>query len=563
VDHALEIRNGGLLIVNDTVTLSTGLGETVEPLSDFLIGFPFRYRSNLDYCFAYDLASPDERFDVRLDVGLGRIGFYGVKAVFPESVDIGDGKSYSFVVIFVFSNLIDSWVPELEPENALFNVKFPMFPSLTQSISQCNVTINLPSNSTYLGISHLKDRELDFNKTMVPTREILTFVQSPLESFAYELGWLDFVQMAPSPSEYFAIFDATDVKRDVALDEWGRISVSDSYALTNKAIWNLTSITVLLPQGAYNVYARDLLGNVHGITPEDTNRTGYVSAQIPLKTELKEGSTTEFIISYTLPWSNYITHRSTSEFELSFNFLENPDLTVRELRTTVTLPKGANLRSSSTTPNIVKGNVFQETVTYTFSNVTPFRDLSFDIRYDHPPFWASFYPTLWMGVLVTIGGAVALLWRRAPTAPAAALIPVSSEALKRFVEAYEEKTKISSELESAEGLLRRGKVSRRRYKVRRKTLEGRLSALSRELGALREEMRAASPRFADIMGQVEVAEALLDGVERDFQRVEAQYKSGEISKGAYRRLISEYEGRRERAKTTIEGVLLRLREEIR
>ncbi len=168
-----------------------------------------------------------------------------------------------------------------------------------------------------------------------------------------------------------------------------------------------------------------------------------------------------------------------------------------------------------------------------------------------------------MGILVTIVCTTVLTWSRAPKPPTVPTIPISLDILRSFVDAYEEKTKISSELESIKELLRRGKITRRRYKIRRKTLEGRLSALSRELTGLREKIRVASSRYASIMGQVEVAEALLEGVERDIRRAEARHRSGEISKGAYRRLITEHERRRERAKTTIEGVLIRLREEIR
>jgi len=56
---------------------------------------------------------------------------------------------------------------------------------------------------------------------------------------------------------------------------------------------------------------------------------------------------------------------------------------------------------------------------------------------------------------------------------------------------------------------------------------------------------------------------MLEGVETDIRRVEARYRHGEISKGAYGRLLQEYHRRRERAKTAIDEVLLRLREEIR
>jgi hypothetical protein len=213
-------------------------------------------------------------------------------------------------------------------------------------------------------------------------------------------------------------------------------------------------------------------------------------------------------------------------------------------------------------PKNIERDVFQETVTYSFFNVTPFKDLNFVLSYGYLAFWASFYPTLWMGVLIIIASAIAFLWR-APKPPTVPMIPVPPEDLRSFVEAYEGKTRILSELESMEGKLRKGKIPRRRYKVRKKMLEGRLSTLSRDLSNLGEKIRTAGAKYANIMRQIEVAETMLEGVETDIRRVEARYRRGEISKGAYGKLIEEYRRRMNRARTTIDGVLLRLREEIR
>ncbi len=561
IDHTIEIRNGGLVIVNDTVKLSTSLQENIAPLQSFSIGFPFQYRTNLDYCFAYDSSDEEKRLDVILDVGLGKIGFYGVNVKFREPIDISGGKSHNFTVVFVFSNLLYSWIPLYEPYIA-FNMTFPVFPSLTQNVSLCNVKVILPSHSTYVS-SYLRNEKLDFNKTELPTRQILNYSQSPLEGFANEAAWLYFTQSQPSEDEYFLLFDVNEIDRHVTLDEWGNLLVSDSYNLTNKAVWNITTITKHLPHDAYNIYARDALGDLHPVDPEEGNKPGYVNASIPLGITLKEGNTTEFTVSYSLPWKEYIDSEGTSDFTLGFHFFEPFNLTIRKLVTTITLPKGADFRSSSASPDTIRKDTLQEIATFTFYNFTPFHELNFDLTYEHLMFWASFYPTLWMGTLVTIISAAVLIWRKAPKPPTIPMIPVSSEILRSFVEAYEERTKISSELEIMEGRLRKGKIPRRRYKVRKKTLEGRLSALSRESAGLREKIRAAGSRYANMMGQVEVAEALLEGVEGDIRRAEARHRSGEISKGAYRRLIAEYERRKERAKTTIEGVLLRLREEIR
>ena len=40
VDRGIYIQNGGLVIINDTISLSTQINETMEPLQNFSLGFP-------------------------------------------------------------------------------------------------------------------------------------------------------------------------------------------------------------------------------------------------------------------------------------------------------------------------------------------------------------------------------------------------------------------------------------------------------------------------------------------------------------------------------------------
>jgi len=143
VDHALEIGHGGLIVINDTVRLSTQPGENADSLQDFRIGFPFDYKSNLEYCFAYDTAVPEKQLDVVLDAGLGRINFYGVNVIFSEPVDVSDGKSYSFTVVFVFSDLITPSISPIEPDTLIWNATFLLYPSLPTDASIC---LDTPTN---------------------------------------------------------------------------------------------------------------------------------------------------------------------------------------------------------------------------------------------------------------------------------------------------------------------------------------------------------------------------------------------------------------------------------
>jgi hypothetical protein len=235
---------------------------------------------------------------------------------------------------------------------------------------------------------------------------------------------------------------------------------------------------------------------------------------------------------------------------------------VRKLVVTLTLPEGAEFTHLPDL-GMVEKSVFQETLTFVYHNITPFQDLSQEATYEYTVFWSSFRPTLWVGTAVAVLGVLALLWRAPrPAVPPIPTIPVRREELKSYVDAYEEKRRSQRELETLEERARKRKIPRRRYKVRKRALESRLSVLSKDLARLREKLQSASSKYADMMRQIEVAEAELEGIEAGIRRTETRYRRGEISTAAYHKLLENYYRRRERARTTIDGVLLRLREEI-
>jgi len=560
VDHIFEIKDDGLVILKENFKLTNKLGENTVSLQNFTTGFPLEYGSDLDYCFAYG-ESPNEQLDVLLDVGLGKIGFYGVNAVFPNSgIQIDIDESYSFTVVFVFSGLVSVETPETQSE-LLWNFTFPLFPSLPEQASECNVTIFLPDETIYRD-SLLASRGLNFEVTTIGSRQILNFIRKPLENFAYEPSWLIFFQ---------STIDANEIKREITLDEWGHIYLSESYYLKNNGLWNLTGIKIHLPQGVHEISARDESGDLQVVLQEG-NAITPTNVTIQLRSVVKENEETRFTVTYWVPWKKYVNQHGLYNFDWSFAFIERQyfNWTIKKLTVIIILPEGAKFLQFPVIQENLRGqvseslrrNVFQEVLTYTFYNITPLRELNFDLTYDYFVFWSSFRPTLWIGVVVLIGSVIALLWR-VPKPPPAPIIPVPSGDLRSFVGNYEKKTSLLSELETLEQQLMRGKITRRRYKIRRKTIDGRLSVLSRDLSSLREKIRTAGPRYSNIMRQIEIAETELEGAETDIRRVEARYRRGEISKGACDRLLGEYHRKRERAKVTIDGVLLRLREEIR
>jgi chromosome segregation ATPase len=173
--------------------------------------------------------------------------------------------------------------------------------------------------------------------------------------------------------------------------------------------------------------------------------------------------------------------------------------------------------------------------------------------------------------LLAVVGCVIVAVRRRPKVSAAPLkiaapkapVGVSSDNVRAFTEAYEEKSRIASELKSLDDRARKGKIPRRRYKVQRRALEVRSDALSRNIVDLKRAFRGGGGLYADLVRQLDIAEAELDEVETDIESVETRQRRGELSLEEYKKQLVDCQRRREKAETTVNGILLRLREEIR
>jgi len=407
----------------------------------------------------------------------------------------------------------------------------------------------LPIEASYKESSH------NFTKTTSGSYQILKHAKAPLEAFIKDSAWLRFTHSD------FPLIENEEVRREIILDETGQGHLSDSYLIVNRGIKQLSGISLGLPRGATQVSAWDTFGSLSA-SVEEKNVTTYTNVTVTLRELLDMGEWGEFTVKYLLPRETYVVQEDWRSFNLSFTMLERFHWTVRKLTVSLILPEGAEfVHVQGVNPTVVQKEMFQEKVVLTIFNATSLHNLQFSVAYTYLVFWASFRPTLWIGLVVAAIGAAVLL--RRPLKPPVPIIPVPTDVLRRFVDAYEERDRLLRELEMLERQAQKGKIPRHRYKVRRRTLESRLSTLSRDLTDLRGKLRSAGAKYAEMMGRIEAAETELEGVEEDTRRIEIRYRRRELSSEAYRRLLEEYHRRRERAKTTVEGLLLRLREEIR
>jgi len=140
---------------------------------------------------------------------------------------------------------------------------------------------------------------------------------------------------------------------------------------------------------------------------------------------------------------------------------------------------------------------------------------------------------------------------------------LTSENIKEFTDAYEEKKELSAELKSLDSRAQKGKIPRRQYKVQRKIIENRLETLSATIESLKELFRNSGQANSDLMRQLDSSEEDLLDADENIKSLESRQKTGEISLETYKEEIGDYQKQKDKAESTINGILLRLREKTR
>ena len=535
VSHQTTVLYNGYVLINDTITINV----TGQAPFDFLIGFPYRYGQHLLRSVAHNTS---DFFAVTLNVPLGEhVGFYAAKIGPLQGV-----PQLVFSVEFVLSN---SLLVQDSQDATRFRLDFPAYPSLMKPVAVCNGSIVLPKDAVFV--------------SGVPGG--VTYAKENMPEFTDSSGLINFT----SSADNVRIMDIEEFSSEIRMTELGGADCTGTYHLTNKATESLNSTDIVLPSNAFGVTAHDELGRtMAGPTQTDqaTNRF-----RVTFASSVETNKSFGFSVEYLLP-NNYTVQGNAGGFLFNMSLFQNLNYYVSQASVSFVMPEGARVTSfkdtlTGDTPRLSR-SIYQETATIAKSNVISVDGFNAEISYDYNPLWLSFQPTMWVWALAIVGCTVAATWRR-PKAPAARgpapamAVRIGADYLKSFVDSYEEKIKIASELGSLEARVSKGRIPRRRYKVLRKTFETRLETLDRELDESKDRLRAAGGKYGDLMRQLEISEAEINEAETNVRSIEARHAGGELSFEAYRKLQSDYQRRKEGAEMTIKGILLRLREEIR
>jgi hypothetical protein len=515
----------------------------------------------------------DNLYQVNLGVPLGdRSGFYAA------SVNFNGNTPTDFTVAFVLSNQITNFI---QSDN-VYTLGYPSYPSLTQNVGACDVTLSLPATPTSISISK-SDGQI-YTSTYTATNLAAYTYSSALASFTL-------------PSGVLQLSEITQLNRQITIDTSGKVSSQDKYQVTNNSPATMNSFAMGVPSSASNIIIRDEFGRTltNSVTPSVSD-TSIVNAT--LVTFLTSGQSGSITMTYNLPsasiqGSQYVLN----DFRLfsAYNYYVDQAVFtfVSPEGATIVMPQISSLDSSST----LTRQTFQDTLTVTRDGVSYLdynapESNTVKLAYDYNPIWVSFRPTFWASFAAVIGSVGVVFFRRRKpaektpittkkerqtpkpmastttpqqeeTVAPATVFHITQDSLRDFTDAYEEKKVLNTELKSLDQRAQKGKIPRRQYKVQRQTLENRLETLARNIKRLKDSFRTATGGYADLMKQLDSAEEDLAEADESIRSLEARKSSGEISLETYKKNIGDYQKSKEKAESTINGILLRLREKIR
>jgi hypothetical protein len=553
VDHQIQVMYSGHVVVLDTVHVAGQVSD------GFMIGLPFSFSDDVLKGFAYD---NDHVYQLNLGVQLGnQTGFYGAE------VNFNGYTPETFTVAFVLSNRL---ITQLS--NGSFLLDFPAYPSLTKNIANCNVELLFPSSPHRLNIA--KD-DGEVNQAI--------YSVANLPAYRYSIGKATF----NVPTGTLQLVTISNLNRDVTIDPTGTVTVGETYQMTNNASL-LSSFVFSLPVEAKNIAVTDEFNRPIPLALGASANGDMTLANVTLVSLLTGNQSTSLNINYNmnaanLQQSNYILPYFDAFPRLAY--------LVNQASLTFNLPEGATITSPTAETldsfSTLTRQTYQDTLSikqsdFSFVDYLAHQQNSLDFAFTYNPVWVSIRPTFLVAFAAVICCLGAVVYQRRkpkeetykarserlaqqqgtqiPEAKAGQQVTI--ENIREFVSTYSIKLQLNAELRSLEHKAQKNRITRRQYRVQKQTVETRLQGIESSISRLKPLFLNSSGSYGDYIRQLDLAQEDLDKAYRDIQNLEELQNKGQISVETYKKSLIEYQKRRDKADSAINGILNRLREKI-
>jgi hypothetical protein len=540
IDIARNINAGqyGVGHISDKFTLLNN-GTTSASYLD--VAIPRSLLSNLTYVDAQD--SSGNKLTIEADVNKTS-QFYWMRVHFAQ--DLASNKNYTFTMNTVLGEIVDS-------ESYGYLVNMTAAPVLAQDVRMANVTFfaptgsafRLPSNSTY-------------TQGTINGYPTLTNEYKPWNAYSDA----QFTVIYTAINQY--LLDLNSLDRQILIGSDGSLGVKETYTFHNPSSAG-TSLTITLPDGAYNVMTYDEVGAL-SVSPQNPTSPYQIQLQPRGGTQIMPNENFTVTVTYNVPQSKYVSQLGWwGSYNLTFALIDNKDdLFWKEASVTIVTPDGAsitNFKLSPQSPVSKPIQIGQGDHSFKLQDVTTEMPMNFGLTLSYIPFLSALPVLPWLVGLEIAILAFALFMRiRRPPELA---VPIPVEKLREFVELYDERLALTRELVVMEEEVNRGGLVKHEFRRRRKVMDLRLDELNKALMALKAELRSTTPQHEELIRRIDRAEGEIATSRASINQVRDQYRSGRITRETYDSLMNDISKRIDRAEEAVETSLITLREQAR
>ena len=147
---------------------------------------------------------------------------------------------------------------------------------------------------------------------------------------------------------------------------------------------------------------------------------------------------------------------------------------------------------------ITSKNLFTQSITFSFQNLTSVIDFDLFVEYEYAFFWSIFRPALWIGIPVLIlVGVIIIRKRRKPYS--SVVISYIVEILQSFVKTYERRLRLRSEMDSLEASFENKRIRKKDYNRRKRILEQRIRMLNKAIKKLANGVRLEGSKYKNFI----------------------------------------------------------------
>ena len=468
--------------------------------------------------------------------GIQKWNIYLSNPLYPEEITY-------YLVEMIFYNLIDYSGYTQEGYRMLFY----KFPSSAYNIENYELVMHRPERSSSSSSSGLTEMNI-----------------SPWSATSYT--WYYKIDTSSH-----SIIKCVYGKREITIDSWGYIQVTDFYRIKNIGDALLRSFVISIPSiainGTFKAYDTTSSLLIEENYPETLSKNIFANITIlwgNSRTPLVKNQETSIWLQYRLPLEQYISING-DKIKTTLNLIiNNAEWPLEDFVIDLSLPTGASLISHPTSAQTITNSFGVTKISNTYDIITFKDNVNVDLEYYMFSnfFWELGRPVFILFISIIGLSAYIIVRREIQTEKIILTRPklVASAIIREFISLYSEKIALDLDLETLEDNFRKGKIKKRNFRTQYKIHERKMLEVDNELKDLNAHFITAGGRFKKLIENLDLHEAEKIHARDGIKNLEKRYKmTGRISSAAFQKLKNENLKRLNKAKSNIDKIIEELR----